>query len=173
MTARPAASVHQSLVLHLVAGVLAAAAIAVVAALAGWSARIELLVGVCVVAAVALLACRRLSDAVIITMWPRDGGGDGDAYVPEDRVTFLERRLQLSTKDERIFQTRIQPVLGEQIAHALAHGHGIDVDAEPRLARRLAGEPLWALATQAPGRPPTRQQLTVAIDQLERLSARD
>lgn len=158
------------------AGVAAAAAVVLVAAMAGWSARVELVVGVALVLALSLMALQQLGESLDTTTWPRiraENPDDVSTEFTEDRVIFLETRLVLSTKDARVFKTRVQPVLAEIVRHQLRRHRGIDAERRPGLAREAAGEPLWRLVTEERHEPPTAQELVNAVDQIERLAIRD
>jgi hypothetical protein len=163
-------------VVYTAAAVLVATAVVAVTALAGWSARVEFVVGVALVAAFTLLAVQQLGESLDTTAWPRRRPEDADGSATEfteDRVIFLETRLVLSTKDARVFRTRVQPALVEILRHQLRRHHGIDAQQRPDLAKEAAGEPLWRLVTQERDEPVTHDDLVEAVSQIERLSTRD
>ena len=157
------------------AAVLVTTAVLAVTALAGWSARVAFVLGVALVVAFALAALQQLGESLDTTARPRrrrDDAERSDAEFTEDRVIFLETRLKLSTKDARVFKTRVQPLLGEIVHHQLLRHHGIDAERCADLARETAGEPLWRLVTEEREEPVTHQELVEAVNQIERLSAR-
>ncbi len=163
-------------VVYSVAAVLVAAVVLLVTALAGWSARVEFVVGVALVAALTLLAVQQLGESLDTTAWPRRRRKDADTSsleFTEDRVIFLETRLVLSTKDSRVFTTRVQPALAEIARHQLRRHCGIDAQQHPDLARETAGESLWRFVTEERVEPVTREELVEAVNQIERLSKRD
>jgi len=156
------------------AGVGAGILFAMGAALIGWSSRLEVVLTVGVAAALAVFAVHALRGAVDPLGWSLPTSHNDHVYKPEDRVEFLQRRLEIATTDPRIFETRIQPVLVSLTTNVLRRKHGLDIDRDRSRAREVAGPLLWdmvTLDTATIARSPTSAQLSAAIDQLERLSA--
>lgn len=153
-----------------IAGAAAGVAVAVGAAMVGWSARLEVLVVAGAAVALVVLAMRIVFTRVDVEPWLMPRGADEYAYIPEDRVAFFERRLEICVSDARIFEARIQPVLRQLTFDALRRYHGIDPERQPGPASATAGQGLWALIVDPPLAPPTAKQLVDAIDRLERLA---
>jgi hypothetical protein len=83
-------------------------------------------------------------------------------------------RWQLSTAGDVHF--RLRPVLQEIAAHRLRHGHDVDLDGSPAVARRLLGEVTFEVVR--PDRPappdrlaPGRVTLAELVGIVERLEA--
>jgi hypothetical protein len=73
-------------------------------------------------------------------------------HVPE-RVEALARLLTLASASARHAHTRLRPVLRSVAADRLAWSRECDLGREPTAARRILGEPAWALVAEA-GEPP-------------------
>ena len=84
-------------------------------------------------------------------------------------LTSLEGRLSWGGTDPDRFRSRVRPELVALAADLLRTRRGIDLHAEPDLARSVLGEPLWQLISRTPTRSPSRAELSRLVDALERI----
>jgi hypothetical protein len=82
-------------------------------------------------------------------------------------VRRWEHRLDWAQSDAERFSRIVLPVLAELTDERLRLRHGITRASDPRRARDLIGEPLWAVLHQR--RPPQPRELETYVTALERL----
>jgi hypothetical protein len=84
-------------------------------------------------------------------------------------VRRWERNLDQAHADADVYTRNVLPVLAELADERLRLRHGITRASDPRRARELLGDPLWA-ALHDPGRRTARsRELETYVDTLERL----
>jgi len=104
-----------------------------------------------------------------------DPGGDGlYRWAGTDSlrtaVRRWEQRLDWSQSDPDAFSRNVLPVLAELTDERLRLRHGITRSSDPRRARELLGESLWAvLGSNERLRPPRARDLAMYVETLERL----
>jgi hypothetical protein len=94
-----------------------------------------------------------------------------DAAIDALRVSVRrwERNLDRAHADPEVYTRNLLPVLAELTDERLRLRHGITRQSDPRRARELLGDPLWA-ALHDPGRRSARsRELESYVDTLERL----
>jgi hypothetical protein len=84
-------------------------------------------------------------------------------------VRRWEQRLSWSQSDAEAFSRNVLPVLAELTDERLRLRHGITRASDPRRARELLGEPVWALLSDPGRRTPRARDLTDYVETLERL----
>jgi hypothetical protein len=84
-------------------------------------------------------------------------------------VRRWEHRLSWSQSDPDAFSRNVLPVLAELTDERLRLRHGITRASDPRRARELIGEPMWALLSEPGRRAPKPRDLATYVDTLERL----
>jgi hypothetical protein len=84
-------------------------------------------------------------------------------------VRQWEHRLDWSQSDPDRFSRNVLPVLAELTDERLRLRHGITRVSDPRRARELIGDELWALLAEPGRRPPEARDLTTYVETLERL----
>jgi hypothetical protein len=101
----------------------------------------------------------------------RRGGSDGTTGTDSMRaaVRRWERSLERAQTDDESYARNVLPVLAELSDERLRLRHGITRETDPRRARELLGDPLWA-ALHDRGRPRLKaRDLESYVDVLERL----
>ncbi|MET0459536.1 MAG: hypothetical protein ABW195_09820 [Ilumatobacteraceae bacterium] len=146
-----------------------AVAIALVVVLAGWRPRVEYVVALAVVGAVATVALRRLGATMIEAMWPSPFPPKAVAPGIDHRITSLATLLRRSAEDPALYERRLRPLLEELAAHRLRRNHGIELATDPEAARRLLGDETWELVTQPADRRAVPSRLGRAITAIEQL----
>jgi hypothetical protein len=84
-------------------------------------------------------------------------------------VRRWEQRLSWSQQDPEAFSRNVLPVLAELTDERLRLRHGITRASDPRRARELLGEPVWALLSEPGRRTPKGRDLNDYVETLERL----
>jgi hypothetical protein len=115
------------------------------------------------------LAWRELGARVLETRWPQRDDERPSPRGSESRVQFMSTWLQEATRNPDMFGRRLRPVMTGIVASRLRHGHGIDLEAQPDAARAVTGDWLWRLLTEREDRVLTYDELTRAVDEVERL----
>jgi hypothetical protein len=104
----------------------------------------------------------------------RRGGDSGSSSGPASdalraAVRRWERTLDRAHADPDLYSRNVLPVLAELADERLRLRHGITRASDPRRARELLGDPLWA-ALHDPGRRAAKnRELETYVDALERL----
>ncbi|MCO8277110.1 hypothetical protein M1L60_41705 [Actinoplanes sp. TRM 88003] len=101
----------------------------------------------------------------------RRGSSDNTAGTDSMRaaVRRWERSLERAQADDESYARNVLPVLAEMADERLRLRHGITRETDPRRARELLGDPLWA-ALHDRGRPRLKtRDLESYVDVLERL----
>jgi hypothetical protein len=80
-----------------------------------------------------------------------------------------ERSLQWAQSDATRFSRNVLPVLAELTDERLRLRHGITRTSDPRRARELVGDELWAFLAEPGRRPPKPRDLDEYLTRLERL----
>ena len=94
-------------------------------------------------------------------------GPQGDAL--RAAVRRWEQNLSRAHADHDLYSRNVLPVLAELTDERLRLRHGITRSSDPRRARELLGDPLWA-ALHDPGRQAAKaRDLQAYVDALERL----
>lgn len=96
---------------------------------------------------------------------PREQVGDGF-----HELASLEHRLSWGSVDADRFGRRVRPLLVGLAVERLRSRRGVDPESQPDQARRIVGESLWELMTgPPPTRSPSRAELSLLVDDLERI----
>jgi hypothetical protein len=143
----------------------------VVTSLAGWSPRVGYVLALAALAAAASVALRRVGSTMVEAMWPLPFPPEPVKVGVDNRTGALESLLRRSAEDPTIFERRLRPLLADVAAHRLRREHGVDPASDPESARRLLGDDVWELLTQAPdGRvsPPRIERAVAAIERVGR-----
>ncbi|WP_250001125.1 hypothetical protein [Actinoplanes sp. M2I2] len=101
----------------------------------------------------------------------RRGSSDNTAATDAMRaaVRRWERSLERAQADEDLYARNVLPVLAELTDERLRLRHGITRATDPRRARELLGDPLWAALHDRGRRKPKPRDLESYVDVLERL----
>ena len=99
------------------------------------------------------------------------GGGDGGPGTDALRaaVRRWEQTLDRAHADPDVYSRNVLPVLAELTDERLRLRHGITRASDPRRARALVGDPLWAALHDRGRRTPKARELETYVDALERL----
>jgi hypothetical protein len=84
-------------------------------------------------------------------------------------VRRWERNLDQAHADADVYTRNVLPVLAELTDERLRLRHGITRQTDPRRARELLGDPLWAALHDPGRRSPRVRELETYVDTLERL----
>jgi hypothetical protein len=84
-------------------------------------------------------------------------------------VRRWERNLDRAHTDPDLYTSNVLPVLAELADERLRLRHGITRTSDPRRARELLGDPLWAALHDRGRRPAKSRELETYVDALERL----
>jgi hypothetical protein len=84
-------------------------------------------------------------------------------------VRRWERNLDRAHADGEVYTRNLLPVLAELTDERLRLRHGITRQSDPRRARELLGDPLWAALHDPGRRTPRTRELESYADTLERL----
>ena len=84
-------------------------------------------------------------------------------------VRRWEENLDRAHADPEMYSRNVLPVLAELTDERLRLRHGITRATDPRRARELVGEPLWAALHDRGRRVPKARDLETYVDALERL----
>ena len=104
----------------------------------------------------------------------RRAGGDPTGTEPgtdalRAAVRRWERNLDRAHADPDLYSRNVLPVLAELADERLRLRHGITREADPRRARELLGDPLWAALHDRGRRAAKARELETYVDALERL----
>ncbi|MBM2623492.1 hypothetical protein JIG36_49165 [Actinoplanes sp. LDG1-06] len=101
----------------------------------------------------------------------RRGGSDGSIGTDSLRaaVRRWEQNLDRANADDDLYSRNVLPVLAELTDERLRLRHGITRASDPRRARQLLGDPLWAVLHDRGRRMPKARDLESYVDVLERL----
>ena len=101
------------------------------------------------------------------------GAGRSDAGPGTDALRAAVRRWELTLDrahgDPDLYSRNVLPVLGELTDERLRLRHGITRSSDPRRARELLGDPLWAALHDRGRRTAKARELETYVDALERL----
>ncbi|MGI5212162.1 hypothetical protein [Plantactinospora sp. CA-290183] len=84
-------------------------------------------------------------------------------------VNRWETKLAWSQGEPERFARGVLPMLGDLADERLRQRHGITRASDPARARKLLGEPLWALLAAPPKRTPAPRDLAALVAPLEKL----
>lgn len=104
----------------------------------------------------------------------RPPGAGGSATGPAGdslraAVRRWEQNLERAHSDPDLYSRNVLPVLAELTDERLRLRHGITRATDPRRARELLGDQLWAALQDGGRRPPKARDLETYVDTLERL----
>jgi hypothetical protein len=101
------------------------------------------------------------------------GGSASGAGSGTDALRAAVRRWELNLDrahaDPDLYSRNVLPVLAELTDERLRLRHGITRSTDPRRARELLGDPLWAALHDRGRRTPKTRELETYVDALERL----
>jgi hypothetical protein len=80
-----------------------------------------------------------------------------------------QSRLSWSQKEPDRFASTVRPRFADIADERLRQRHGITRTGDPRRARELMGERLWAFLYAPPARPPNPRELAAVVEDMERL----
>jgi hypothetical protein len=162
----------------LVIGAIAVIALLGVAALppdarSAWSRLAILVIGL-------LVAWRVLRRAVMVTASSPERFEDALRTPPSTAFEIaglraIETDVRMSTANAFGVEMRLKPALRDLARWRLQRDHGVDLDRQPDVARRVLGEPLWRLVAPADAFPEFRapgvplQDVQAAVERLERV----
>ncbi|HEX9999925.1 MAG TPA: hypothetical protein VGB74_05695 [Actinoplanes sp.] len=101
-----------------------------------------------------------------------DDGGPEDGPASDSlraAVRRWERNLDRAHADADLYSRNVLPVLAELTDERLRLRHGITRASDPRRARQLLGDPLWAALHDRGRRTPKAREFESYVDVLERL----
>ncbi len=102
-----------------------------------------------------------------------DRRGDSDGSSGTDSLRAAVRRweqsLERANADEDMYSRNVLPVLAELTDERLRLRHGITRASDPRRARELLGDPLWAALHDRGRRTAKARDLETYVDVLEKL----
>jgi hypothetical protein len=98
-----------------------------------------------------------------------NGAGDQSEDSLKDSVRRWERTLDRAQSDADLYSRNVLPVLAELTDERLRLRHGITRASDPRRARELLGDPLWAALHDRGRRTPKTRELETYVEALERL----
>lgn len=98
-----------------------------------------------------------------------DGPDGPGADALKDAVRRWERTLDRAQSDADLYARNVLPVLAELTDERLRLRHGITRASDPRRARELLGDPLWAALHDRGRRTPKTRELETYVEALERL----
>jgi hypothetical protein len=162
-------SAARDVVINLAMWTAVAIGVVVVVTAAGWRPRIEYLLALAVVGAVATVALRRLGTTMAEAMWPSAFPPKPVAPGIDHRVSSLETLMRRSVEDPATYDRRLRPLLEDLAAHRLRRDHGVDLVSQPDAARRLLGDETWALVTRPADRRVAAATLERAMTAIERV----
>ena len=168
MTAR-SRSTGREIVRNLVLWLAAAVGIALIVVLAGWRPRVEYILAMAGVGAVATVALRQLGATMVEAMWPSAFPPKPVAPGLDHRISSLETLLRRSVEDPTTYERRLRPLLEDLAAHRLRRNHGVELATQPDAARRLLGDETWVLVTQPTERRVVPARLESAVAAIEHL----
>jgi hypothetical protein len=84
-------------------------------------------------------------------------------------VRRWEQNLDRAHADADVYSRNVLPVLAELTDERLRLRHGITRSSDPRRARELLGDPLWAALHDRGRRTPKNRELETYVEALERL----
>ncbi|XVU26412.1 hypothetical protein ACQPZJ_04985 [Actinoplanes sp. CA-054009] len=84
-------------------------------------------------------------------------------------VRRWEQTLERAHDDPDLYSRNVLPVLAELTDERLRLRHGITRQSDPRRARELLGDPLWAALHDRGRRAPKTRDLEIYVDALEKL----
>nr|WP_296068089.1 hypothetical protein [uncultured Actinoplanes sp.] len=131
-----------------------------------------------VLVAAAFLGLRLIMLAVSLVKAPplpkrRDQNGSGQDGPAGDALKAAVRRWELTLdrahSDADLYSRNVLPVLAELTDERLRLRHGITRATDPRRARELLGDPLWAALHDRGRRTPKPRELETYVEALERL----
>ena len=131
-----------------------------------------------VLVAAAFLGLRLIMLAVSMVKAPplpkrRDQNGPGPDGPAGDALKAAVRRWELTLdrahSDADLYSRNVLPVLAELTDERLRLRHGITRATDPRRARELLGDPLWAALHDRGRRTPKPRELETYVEALERL----
>jgi hypothetical protein len=149
--------------------VVAAAFVMLVVVAAGWSPRVEYILGVAAVAAFGALALRRLLGEVATPAWPSPVVRPGEAPGVDPRIATIEAALRRGVEDLGVCRRRVQPLLFDLATHRLRRQHGVGLVEDPDAARDLLGEDAFHFLTDVVQAPPSVRTVARTVDAVERL----
>lgn len=152
----------------LVAVAAAAVAMLVVVA-AGWSPRVEYVLGIALVVTFATIALRRLLGVVAVPVWPSPIVRVREAPGVDPRIGTIETALRRGTEDVGIARRRVQPLLFDLATHRLRRDHGAGLVEDPDAARRLLGDDAFRFLTDVLEAPPSVATVVRTVDAIEQL----
>jgi hypothetical protein len=128
----------------------------------------------------ALLAMRRALRAVsparrltvgAMPAAPVIGGVDPDELADGIQLAVgrWDTRLSWTERDPQRFVSAVRPRLAEMAEERLRQRRGVDPYADPRRARELMGERLWAFLYGPLTQNPNPQELAAVVDDMEKL----
>ena len=100
------------------------------------------------------------------------GGAPPPGGVADGLQLALSRwqsRLSWSQKEPDRFVATVRPRFADIADERLRQRHGITRTGDPRRARELMGERLWAFLYAPPARPPNPRELAAVVEDMERL----
>jgi hypothetical protein len=166
---------RRSWIRWLVINVLVVAGMAVVAVATLRSADVDISVIFVVTALIALRLVLLAVEWVKAPSLPgrsaagRSGGDSSGTDALRAAVRRWERNLQWAHDDPDRYSRNLLPVLTELADERLRLRHGITRESDPRRARQLLGDPLWAALHDRGRHVPKARDLESYVDSLEKL----
>lgn len=148
--------------------VLAAVAMLAIVA-AGWSPRVEYILGVAFVGVFTSAALRRLVGTIAMPSWPSPVPVRGDQGGVDPRTGAIEASLRRAAEDAVACRRRVQPLLLDLAIHRLSRHRGVGLVEDPDEARRMLGDESFHFLSEVVEVPTTAATLARTVDAIERL----
>jgi hypothetical protein len=149
--------------------VLGATAVMVLVAAAGWSPRVEYVLGVALVVATGTVVLRGLLRAVAGPAWPSPLPRRREPPGTDPRIATIETALRRGLDDAAICRRRVQPLLFDLATHRLSRHRGVSLVEDPAAARALLGDEAFEFLTDVVEAPPAMRTVLATVDAIERL----
>jgi hypothetical protein len=150
----------------------AAATVVVVAALRAGSVHISLLLVIAMLAGLRLVTMAAHAVRPPRAMKGGSGASSGSARAADSlraTVRRWERMLDKAHSDSDTYARNVLPVLGELADERLRLRHGLTRSSDPRRARELLGEQVWAVLSDSGRRGLKTRDLETYVQAMERL----
>jgi hypothetical protein len=161
--------VTRSTVATVVVAALVATTAMVGVAAAGWSPRVEYVLGLALVVAIGAAVLRRLLGTVAEPVWPSPLPRAAEPPATDPRIGTIETAMRRGLDDAAIARRRVQPLLFDLATHRLRRHRGVSLVEDPDGAQALLGDEAFAVLTDVIEQPPAMHAMLRTVDAIERL----